>query len=88
MKHGCTGTIPGARSASSPWYGRNGDLKGIVGISSDVTKLVKTEIKARETARILEERNKSLEKEIDLAREIQFALLPYELPPVPARNAE
>lgn len=63
-----------------PWYGRNGDLKGIVGISSDVTKLVKTEIKARETARILEERNKSLEKEIDLAREIQFALLPYELP--------
>lgn len=25
-----------------PWYGRNGDLKGIVGISSDVTKLVKT----------------------------------------------
>ena len=43
-------------------------------------KLVKTEIKATETARILEERNKSLEKEIDLAREIQFALLPYEIP--------
>lgn len=63
-----------------PWYGRNGDLKGIVGISSDVTNLVKAEIKVRETARILEERNKSLEKEIDLAREIQFALLPYEIP--------
>ena len=28
-----------------PWYGRNGELKGIVGISSDVTKLVKTEIR-------------------------------------------
>ena len=40
-----------------PWYGRNGELKGIVGISSDVTKLVKTEIKATETARILEEQN-------------------------------
>ncbi len=52
-----------------------------MGISSDVTKLVKTEIKATETARILEERNKSLEKEIDLAHtEIQFALLPYEIP--------
>lgn len=63
-----------------PWYGRNGELKGIVGISSDVTKLVKTEIKATETARILEERNRTLEKEIDLAREIQFALLPYEIP--------
>ncbi len=63
-----------------PWYGRNGELKGIVGISSDVTKLVQTEIKATKTARILEERNKSLEKEIDLAREIQFALLPYKIP--------
>ncbi len=64
-----------------PWYDRNGEVKGIVGIASDVTKLVKMEIAARETARIEKERHKALEKEIDLAREIQFALLPYQIPP-------
>ncbi len=63
-----------------PWYDRKGELKGIVGIASDVTKLVKMEIEARETAKIQKERNKALEKEIDLAREIQFALLPYQIP--------
>ena len=63
-----------------PWYSRHGELKGIVGISSDVTRLVKMEQEARRTAIVMEDRNKSLEKEIDLAREIQFALLPYSIP--------
>lgn len=62
-----------------PWYGRNGELKGIVGISSDVTKLVQAELKEKEISRQLEERNTALEKEIDLAREIQFALLPNKI---------
>ncbi len=63
-----------------PWFGRNGQLKGIVGISSDVTKLVLAEQEVKKTAQILKERNDTLEKEIDLAREIQLALLPYEIP--------
>lgn len=63
-----------------PWIGSNGILKGIVGITSDVTKLVKAEKEVRKTAKILQERNDTLEKEINLAREIQLSLLPYELP--------
>ncbi len=63
-----------------PWYGSSGQLKGLVGISSDVTKLVQAEQAIQKTAQILKERNDALEKEIDLAREIQLALLPYEIP--------
>ncbi len=63
-----------------PWVGANGALKGIVGITSDVTKLVKAELEVRKTAKLLQERNQTLEKEVNLAREIQLALLPYSLP--------
>lgn len=63
-----------------PWYGSSGQLKGLVGISSDVTKLVRAEQAIKKTAQLLKERNDALEKEVDLAREIQLALLPYEIP--------
>ena len=63
-----------------PWYSRTGVLKGIVGISSDVTKIKKTEAEARQYAHQLEEKNKALHKEINLAKEIQLALLPYKIP--------
>lgn len=63
-----------------PWYDRDGHLKGIVGISSDVTKLVQAEQKAQMAADILDRRNQALEKEVDLAREIQLSLLPYSIP--------
>ncbi|MEG0427333.1 MAG: SpoIIE family protein phosphatase [Akkermansia sp.] len=63
-----------------PWYSSDGAIKGIVGISSDVTKLVETEREVSKTAKLLKERNEALEKELDLAREIQLALLPYAIP--------
>lgn len=63
-----------------PWIGNNGALKGVVGITSDVTKLVKAELEVRKNAKLLKERNETLEKELNLAREIQLALLPYSLP--------
>lgn len=77
-----------------PWYDGHGCLKGIVGISSDVTPLVEAEHKAREAERmakaseravreakeIIDRRNQALEKELDLAREIQLSLLPYSIP--------
>ena len=63
-----------------PWYASDGSIKGIVGISSDVTELVETQHRFRRMAEQLDERNKTLEKEISLAREIQQALQPVRIP--------
>ena len=64
-----------------PWYASDGSVKGIVGISSDVTELVETQQRFQRMAEQLDERNKTLEKEISLAREIQQALQPERIPP-------
>ena len=64
-----------------PWYAADGSIKGIVGISSDVTELVETQHRFRRLAEQLDERNRTLEKEIGLAREIQQALQPERIPP-------
>ncbi|MBQ3525574.1 MAG: SpoIIE family protein phosphatase [Akkermansia sp.] len=64
-----------------PWYDAVGNVKGIVGISSDVTELVETQQRYRRMAEQLDERNRALEKEISLAREIQHALQPLRIPP-------
>ena len=63
-----------------PWYDSAGNVKGIVGISSDVTELVETQQRYRRMAEQLDERNRALEKEISLAREIQHALQPLRIP--------
>ncbi|MBE6415678.1 MAG: PAS domain S-box protein [Akkermansiaceae bacterium] len=57
-----------------PWYAADGTVKGIVGISSDVTKLIEAQQKYQRIAKQLDEKNKLLEKEIHLAREVQQAL--------------
>lgn len=57
-----------------PWYAADGTVKGIVGISSDVTKLIETQQKYQRIAKQLDDKNKLLEKEIHLAREVQQAL--------------
>ncbi len=64
-----------------PWYAADGTVKGIVGISSDVTKLIETQQKYQRIAKQLDDKNKQLddknkllEKEIHLAREVQQAL--------------
>ncbi len=61
------------RDSKFPWYGQDGRIKGILGISSDVTELIRTQ-------KTLDERNRTLEKEINLAREIQQALQPAGIP--------
>lgn len=68
------------RLSKFPWYDSQGQVKGIVGISSDVTELVETQQQYRRMAEQLDERNKALEKEISLAREIQHALQPLRIP--------
>lgn len=68
------------RLSKFPWHDSQGQVKGIVGISSDVTELVETQQRYRRMAEQLDERNRALEKEISLAREIQHALQPLRIP--------
>lgn len=63
-----------------PWYAADGSVKGVVGISSDVTKLIESQQKYQKLAKQLDERNRALEKEITLAREVQRALQPLHIP--------
>ncbi len=63
-----------------PWYASGGQVKGIVGISTDVTELIEARQRYQRTAEELDERNKTLENEISLAREVQQALQPLRIP--------
>lgn len=67
------GTLSWCRLSKFPWYDSRGRVKGIVGISSDITELMQTREKYRQTA-------EQLESEINLAREIQIALQPSRVP--------
>ena len=68
------------RISKFPWYASDGSVKGIVGISSDVTELIEAQHRYRDIAGKLDERNRALEKETDLAREVQQALQPVSIP--------
>ncbi len=63
-----------------PWLDSSGAVKGVLGISSDVTELIESRQRYQRLSEQLDERNKSLEKEINLAREVQFALQPVRIP--------
>ena len=69
------------RLSKFPWYAADGTVKGIVGISSDVTELIETQQRYRRMAEQLNQRNQALEKEISLARQIQFALQSQRIAP-------
>ena len=63
-----------------PYRNRRGELKGLFGVSSDVTELVTTQRSLAEAAAELRQRNLVYEEEMALAREIQQGLLPTSYP--------
>lgn len=65
-----------------PWRDRHGHINGTFGVSSDVTKLVKTQREAIQLARQLQQKNQAYEEELHLAREIQQALTGSHYPAV------
>lgn len=69
-------------STKIPWKGKDGKLKGILGITSDVTSMVRAQQELKRVASELEQKNLALEKEIRLAREVQLALLPQNVAPI------
>lgn len=68
------------RLSKFPWHAADGTIKGIVGISSDVTEFVEAQQRYQRMAEQLDQRNRALEKEISLAREIQQALQSQRIP--------
>lgn len=68
-----------AETSKLPWRDKNGNICGIFGITSDITKIVRTQRKLARVAEELHARNQAIEEELQLAREIQQALLPHGL---------
>ncbi len=68
------GTESWVITSKFPWRGRQGQVKGTFGVSSDVTKLVKAQREATDLAHQLQLKNEAYEEELLLAREIQQAL--------------
>jgi len=62
-----------------PWLDSKGNVRGIFGITSDISDIVRTQRKLTRVAEELQSRNQVMEEELHLAREIQQALLPSNL---------
>lgn len=71
-----------------PLHDRKGKLQGTFGISSNVSELVQTQRSLAAVAAKLKQRNKEIEEEMLLAREVQQALLPQGYPTVPSGASE
>lgn len=65
-----------------PWLDSRGRVQGTFGVSSDVTQLVEARRKADELAQELAARNRTYEEELQLAREIQQALVGSRFPEI------
>jgi len=61
-----------------PWKDRNGDIRGTFGISRDVTDLVITQRKLLETTHVLTQQKNAMDEEMELARQIQLAMVKEE----------
>lgn len=68
-----------AKSSKLPWIDKKGNICGTFGITSDITDLVRTERMLTNMAEELQKRNVVYEEELQLAREVQQALLPQDL---------
>jgi len=63
-----------------PWKDSDGRTLGTFGVSSDVTDLVRAQRQLAQHADTLQTKNREMEEELSLAREVQQALIPQSLP--------
>ncbi len=68
-----------AETSKLPWLDRKGELCGTFGITTDITALFNAQRELGTLANELKKRNEAIEEELQLARQIQQALLPKEL---------
>ncbi|MEM6910904.1 MAG: SpoIIE family protein phosphatase [Verrucomicrobiota bacterium] len=69
-------------TSKMPLFDKAGTIRGTFGVSNDVTELVETQRKLQEASSKLEAKNESMQEEFALARELQIALLPQEMPTI------
>jgi phosphoserine phosphatase RsbU/P len=60
-----------------PLQGPNGHVIGTFGLSRDITEKKRAEAKLAALARELREKNEALEQDLEMARELQQAMLPH-----------
>ena len=68
-----------AEISKMPWLDKKGNLVGTLGITSDVTDLIRTQRMLASVAEELQSRYTAVDEELKLARQIQQALLPRSL---------
>jgi len=67
-----------------PWHDSEGKVVGTFGVSSDISDLMRAQRKLENLAETFEQKNREMEEELKLAREVQLALLPDEFPTISA----
>ena len=65
-----------------PWRDGEGDIVGTFGVSSDISDLMQAQADLRKLAATYERKNREMAEELELAREVQQALLPDTFPTV------
>ena len=68
-----------AETSKMPWLDKKGNLIGTFGVTSDVTDLIRTQRMLSSVAEELQARYTAVDEELQLARQIQQALLPQSL---------
>ena len=77
-----------AETSKLPWLDRKGELCGTFGITTDITALFNAQRELGALADELQKRNVVIEEELQLAREIQQALLSQELDGLVLKDSE
>ena len=62
-------------TSKTPWRDRKGNIRGVFGVTNDVTSLVKTQRQLMEMTYQLTNQNKAIEEELQLAHEIQLSMI-------------
>lgn len=65
-----------------PWRGSEGKVMGVFGVSTDISDLMVAQQELERSAERFEKKNRETAEELQLAREVQLALLPDEFPEI------
>lgn len=76
------GRVTHSLTSKFPWYDNEQQVIGIFGVSADVTDLVETRERLEVVTKSLQEKDKEINKELRLARQVQQAALPKRIEPV------